>query len=213
MTRAVARRVGAWGRAVGLDPSAVFLDAARETAAREGLGDVVELHVGDGRALPFADAAFDVVLAVTTLHHVPDAERAVREMIRVTRPGGRVGVFENDSDSAIIAHPDRDLTRRIVAAFSDQSFTNSWLARRLPGLLTASGVDAVEVRAFTALERDQAGWFARLTEFRAVAATQVGAITEAERDEWLATLREEQAAGRFLAGQTSLFVWGTRPGG
>jgi hypothetical protein len=48
---------------------------------------------------------------------------------------------------------------------------------------------------------------------RAAVALQAGAITEDEQRAWLATLRAEQAAGRFLGGQTHLFVWGTRPRG
>ena len=209
--RALAPRVGPGGRAVGLDPSVAFLALARDAAAREGLADVIAVHAGTAQALPYRDATFDVVLAVTTLHHLGEAGRAVAELVRVVRPGGRVGVFENDSESAIVAHPDRALTRRIVAAYADHAFMDSWLARRLPGMLAAAGLGEVAIRAFTTLERDPTGWFAQLTVFRAEAAVRVGAITEQERDGWLAALRAEQAAGRFLAGQTSLFVWGTRP--
>jgi SAM-dependent methyltransferase len=49
---------------------------------------------GDIRALPFPDAAFDVVVAVTVLCFVPDAGRAVREMARVLKPGGRLVIGE-----------------------------------------------------------------------------------------------------------------------
>ena len=69
-------------RAVGLDVSRGML----ERASRRGL-DVVE---GDARALPFVDGAFDVVCSFKTLAHVPNVERAVHEMVRVTRPGGHL---------------------------------------------------------------------------------------------------------------------------
>lgn len=209
--RALAPRVGARGRVVGLDPSAAFLALARDAAAREGYAAMIALHAGDAAALPYRDASFDVVLAVTTLHHLGQAERAVAEMVRVARPGGRIGVFENDSESAIVAHPDRALTRRIVAAYADHAFMDSWLARRLPGMLGAAGLTGIGIRAFTTLERDPDGWFARLTAARAEVAARVGAITARECEVWLAQLEAERAAGRFLAGQTSLFVWGTRP--
>jgi ubiquinone/menaquinone biosynthesis C-methylase UbiE len=209
--RALAPRVGPRGEVVGLDPSVAFLALARQTAMREGLADAITLHAGAAQALPYRDATFDVALAVTTLNHLDEVERAVAEVVRVVRSGGRVGVFENDSESAIVAHPDRALTRRIVAAYADHASMDSWLARRLPGMLAAAGLGEVAIRAFTTLERDPAGWFAHLTAFRAEAAVRVGAITEQERDTWLAALRAQQAAGRFLAGQTSLFVWGKRP--
>ncbi len=55
-------------------------------------GQARETHVADMRALPFADAAFASVLAVQSIEHVPDPERAVAEAARVLEPGG-VAVF------------------------------------------------------------------------------------------------------------------------
>ena len=211
VVRALAARVAPDGLALGLDPGRPFLAAARALAAADPHRARIALQAGDARALPYADRSFDVVLAVTTLHHVPDATRALAEMVRVARPGGRMCLVENDSDSAIIAHPDRALTRRIVAAYSDQTFTDSWLARRAPGLLADLGLAEIQIRAFMAVETDPAGWFATLTTYRAEAALQAGAITVEERDHWLSQLRAEQQAGRFLASQTTLCVWGTRP--
>lgn len=108
------------------------------------------------RALPLGNSEFDVVLAITVLGHVPHAEQVIPELVRVTRPGGRIGVLDNDADSLIIAHPDRVLTRRIVAARSDYGFTNGWMARQLSGLLAEAGLREVKVRAFASLERGPA---------------------------------------------------------
>lgn len=47
-----------------------------------------ETHVADMRALPFADAAFDALVAIQSIEHVPDADRALAEFARVLRPGG-----------------------------------------------------------------------------------------------------------------------------
>jgi arsenite methyltransferase len=213
VTRAVARLIGPTGRVVGLDPSPGLLAVAAELVERDGMAGSVELRVGQAQALPFPDGAFDVVLAVTTLAHLPQAERAIPELVRVACPGGRVGVFDLDGDGVILAHPDRPLTRRIVAASSDHLIVNSWLARRLPSLLAELGLEDVGVCAFTPMERDPAGFAAQMAARRAAVALQAGAITEDEHRAWLATLRAEQAAGRFLGGQTHLFVWGTRPRG
>lgn len=69
-------------QAIGLDLSEGML----ERATRRGL-DVVR---GDARRLPFDDEAFDVVCSFKMLAHLPDVEQAVREMVRVTRPGGHL---------------------------------------------------------------------------------------------------------------------------
>lgn len=209
--RDVGRRVDPDGMAVGLDLSPAMLAVAREIAEREGLAERVELHQGDARHLPFADADFDAVLAATLLSHVAEAERVIHEMARVVRPGGRVGIFDLDSDALVIAHPDRALTRRIVGAWADQAFVNGWLVRRLPELLTEAGLHDVRVRAFTPIERDPSGFQARDAAQMAELAVQIETITSEEHRRWLDALHAEQAAGRFLAGRTHLFVWGTRP--
>ncbi len=78
--------------ATALDLEQEMLDAARARAAARG----VEVTLQQGRAerLPFDDASFDVVIAVTVLCFVPDAQRAVGEMARVLVPGGRVVLGE-----------------------------------------------------------------------------------------------------------------------
>ncbi|MGZ6296023.1 MAG: methyltransferase domain-containing protein [Candidatus Limnocylindrales bacterium] len=210
--RDLARRLPAAATAVGLDPSPALLAMARRLADEAGVGSSVQIVEGDARELPFDDASFDMVLAATTLLHVPDAERAIGEMVRVTRPAGRVGVLERDNDSYLIAHPDRELTRRIVTAGSDLSAVDSWIGRRLPRLLQAHGLADVGVRAFVSLERDPHGFLGTNGGPRwADMAVQAGRISEAERGSWLRQLDAVIASGGFLAGITQLFSWGTRP--
>jgi ubiquinone/menaquinone biosynthesis C-methylase UbiE len=211
VSRDLARRVGPTGRVVGVDPSPVFLQIARELAGRDGLATLIDFRPGDARDLPFGDAEFDAAVAATVLSHVPEGARAVPEMARVVRPGGRVGVFDLDTDSLIIAHPDRALTRRVVAAHSDHAVTDGWLGRRLPGLFAAAGLRDIGVRALTPIERDPAGFYAGVAERAARIAVETGVMTEEERRRWWDALCAEVVAGRFLAGRTHLFVWGTRP--
>jgi ubiquinone/menaquinone biosynthesis C-methylase UbiE len=210
VTREVARRVGPGGYVVGLDPSPSMLTVARELAEHEGVHEQIEFRVGNARDLPFAAGSFDVLVAVTALSHASDAEQAIPGLIRAVRPGGRVGIFDLDTASWVISHPDRELTRRIGVAGSSIA-TDGWLARRLPGLLQAAGLQDVRVRAFTPLEQDPAGFYAKLAERWAEAAVEVQAISEGEFRTWLAALHAEQAAKRYFAGITHLFVWGSRP--
>jgi ubiquinone/menaquinone biosynthesis C-methylase UbiE len=207
VTRAIAQRIAPGGAVVGVDSSPALLGIAREVAQKAGLA--VEFQTADCRALPFDDRSFDVALAATTLAHVPVAEKALAEMVRVVRPGGRVAVFDFDGDSLLISHPDRGLTRRIVQAFSDNGAVNSWLARSLPGLLRELGISNLRSRAFMPLEAG--GYYAKLAETAAAIALNAGAITEAERERWIQILRAEIAAARFIGGRLHIFVWGVRP--
>ncbi len=76
-------------------PEVVCVDtseAAVEAARARGL----EAHLADVRELPFEDGAFDVVMCNHMLYHVPDRARAIAELARVLRPGGRfVGMYSN----------------------------------------------------------------------------------------------------------------------
>ncbi len=76
--------------ATGLDITPKLLEAARERARAAGVE--VELVEGDAEQLPFEDGAFDVVVSVFGAMFAPDHERAAAELLRVCRPGGKVGV-------------------------------------------------------------------------------------------------------------------------
>ena len=209
--RDLARRIGPHGRAVGLEYGAAFLPIVRELAERDGLADRIELRQGDARALPFADGEFDLALAATVLRHIPGGDRGVTEMARVVRPGGRVAVFEGDTDSCLINHPDRELTRRIVASGTDDTTVDGQLARRLPGLLRGAGLEDVQAQAFTTLDLDPNGFYAERCVRWATTAAQAGTISSVERDRWLEAFEQEQAAGRYLVAQVQILAWGRRP--
>ena len=208
VTRALAERIAPDGKVIALDACAPLLPIARGLASEAGLGNFIEFRHGDCRDLPFSDASFDVTLAVTTLSHVPNAERALREMVRVTRPGGRIGIFDMDGDSFLISHPDRACTRKIVAAFADYGQVNSWMMRSITGVLGELGIENLSTRGFMPLDKE--GYYARAAERCAEVALEAGAITAEECSEWQRTLRGEMAAGRFIAGRLHVFAWGTR---
>jgi len=79
---------------VGVDPSERMLAIGRDKVARRELAERIELRTGDAEMLPFDDASFDAVSIAFGIRNVPDRERGLAEMARVTRPGGRVVVLE-----------------------------------------------------------------------------------------------------------------------
>jgi ubiquinone/menaquinone biosynthesis C-methylase UbiE len=99
---AAAKRLSA-GRAIGIDIwSQVDQGNNRpERAARnariEGVADRVEIRDGDARKLDFPDESFDVVVSSLALHNIPEKaerEQAIREIIRVLKPGGQVAIYD-----------------------------------------------------------------------------------------------------------------------
>ena len=88
---AAAEAVGAVGGVIGVDISGAMVDAAQRRADALGVGHAAFARM-DAEALDLADADFDVALCGLGLMYLPDPAQAVRELCRVVRPGGRVGL-------------------------------------------------------------------------------------------------------------------------
>lgn len=71
--------------------------ATLANAAAEGVADRVEVKTGDITRLPFSDASFDAVISMTVIHNIPTRDArdlALRELVRVLKPGGRIAIFD-----------------------------------------------------------------------------------------------------------------------
>jgi SAM-dependent methyltransferase len=86
-------------KVVGVDFVPALLDRARQRADAEGLD--VTFQEADAESLPFPDASFDVVLSTCGAMFAPDQEQTARELLRVCRPGGRIGMVNWTPDSYV----------------------------------------------------------------------------------------------------------------
>ncbi len=86
--------------ATGVDFAAPMLDVGRRKVRAAGLEGRIELREADAMSLPFPDASFDVSAVAFGMRNMPDKLRALREMARVTVPGGQVMVLEMTFDPA-----------------------------------------------------------------------------------------------------------------
>ncbi len=209
--REMAKAVGQDGRVIGIDNGAAMIEVARtRAAALAGIGgEVSAFEVGDVLDLPFEAARFDGARADRSLMHVPDARQALAEMVRVTRPGRPIVIYEVDFETLTVDVADRVLARKIINTWCD-GFRNGWLGRHIPALLAELGVKDIDVEPFTLVLAPELA-LPLLGSGTAQQAVKNGAISDEEATRWLAQLENLQNAGRFFSTLTGFLVAGRRP--
>lgn len=110
--RLLAERFGV--EAVGVDLAGESLRRAEADTQAAGLADRVAFVEGDAEALPLPSGAFDVALSECSLCTFPDKRRAVAEIARVLRPGGRVAISDMTADVAALPAPLRSAAARVA---------------------------------------------------------------------------------------------------
>lgn len=130
----LAERLGAATLVVGLDACLERIDEAQRAARNVALN--VRFAVGDARSLPFSDGSFDVVRADGLLGMVLERARVMRELVRVTAPGGRVLVHD---DIASVSAPREDEAADTDLLDLMRRAGLSSLEQRDMGTLTTSG--------------------------------------------------------------------------
>jgi ubiquinone/menaquinone biosynthesis C-methylase UbiE len=198
LCRDLARLVGPRGRVTGVEPSRVFVAAARELAREDGLARRIAFRVGDGTALRFPANRFDGALAVTVLLHVLDPSAIVGELVRVTRPGGIVGLQDQDLGSLVFDHPDPALTRRIVEGVQRRNYVEPLSGRTLLRRLVEHGLTRVRLRTDVYQDTTYEPFTRGLIERRARHAVEFGIVSARTAARWVAEVERSVAAGSFF---------------
>ena len=126
---------------VGIDFAVGLLQSARARA--EGDRFAIEFREADAGALPFEDASFDAVVSVFGVMFAPDQERAAAEVLRVCRPGGRIGLAAWTPDG-MVGEMFGILARHAPPPPAPHPPT-AWGTRARLDALLGGGVDRLEV--------------------------------------------------------------------
>jgi ubiquinone/menaquinone biosynthesis C-methylase UbiE len=196
LVAALADAVGAGGAVRGLDRSAPMNAVARDViGARSWAG----IDDGDAVELPYPDGAFDAVVSTQVYEYVADIPRALAELRRVLRRGGRALVLDTDWDSVVWHVADRERHRRVMDAW-EEHLVHPHLPGTLPGHLRRAGLRVtgrhliplfdprLEPDTFSALNMEM---IARFVPGRR-------GVTQEDAEAWLADLRERGAEDAYL---------------
>jgi arsenite methyltransferase len=137
----IAKRYGC--RVVGVDISERMVERSRERAKREKVADRVEFKVADAQDLPFEDAVFDAIITESVTSFPEDKQKAVNEYVRVTKPGGYVGLNESiwrkvPPPPEVVAWAGQDLGANVKPLTSGE-----WV-----GLLEGAGLREITARTY-----------------------------------------------------------------
>ena len=127
-------------QATGIDMTPAMLEQARQLAAAKGLSNVA-FRQGDATALPFPDASFAVVTTRFSFHHFPEPLAVLREMVRVSAPGGRVLVI----DTYVSEDKIQAATFNRLELLRDPSHVRCLALSEHKALFAAAGLDEPEI--------------------------------------------------------------------
>lgn len=126
---------------VGLDLSEMMVERSRERAKRKKVEGKVEFKVGDARDLPFGQGIFDAVLCESVVAFPEDKQKVIHEYVRVTKPGGYVGMNE----VTWIDSPPPELEEYLSRALGQAKFLD---ADGWKNLLKNSGLKEIAAAAY-----------------------------------------------------------------
>jgi ubiquinone/menaquinone biosynthesis C-methylase UbiE len=207
VTRVLAQMRGV-REVVGVDPSPIFVERAREL----GKGHPeLSFRTGDGRAVPFADASFDLVVFHATLCHLPDPEKALQEAWRVLRAGGWLAVFDGDYLTTTVAIDTFDPLQSAVDAMVANFLHNPWLPRRLGHILRSMGFAVVSLRSHGYTQTTEPQYMLTIVDRGADLLAGAGSIGTDQAEALKSEARRRAKAGSFFGHISYLSLIARKP--
>ncbi|EPX64187.1 Methyltransferase type 11 [Cystobacter fuscus DSM 2262] len=208
VTRDLATLVGPRGHVVGVDLSEALLAEAH--ARTRGTGLSVEYRKGDLHSLDFPSESFDRCRSSRVFIYLDDPRKALSELLRLTRPGGAVVIFEPEFDTWALDGPDRGVVRALIHFWTDQ-LRNPWIGRQLPRMFHSLGVNQVTMRPVVGT------WVPRMLETFGMypvleKAIAEKVVTREQVDTWLQFLEEGERNDSFYGCMAGMVVRGIKPG-
>ena len=208
VARALAGRVGPAGTVLGIEASQTMLAEARRRTGTTTLP--IEFRPGDITNLELDDASCDGTLCERVFQHLATPQVAMAELVRITRPGGRIVVIDTDWGLHAVHGADPTLTATILGYWA-RNAANGLAGRLLPALFADAGLRDPDVLAETMTSTDPLRPSMPPFTTMAAAAVRAGAVSATDADTWLDQLAEAGRRGHFFWAVTMFAVSSARP--
>ncbi len=207
LTRWLAAHTAGANPITAVDINRYLLQEAQALARAAGLQGVITFQEGNGLALPLPDGGFDLTLSLTVLEE-GDADRMLAELVRITRPGGRVAAIVRGEDwptQMSLALPD-ELRARVAKAMGAGVTEGGCADASLYRRFKAAGLTDVRTMPQLAVFDDPGHLLVQYYQSRAL-----GVLTAGEAQEWHAAMAQARAQGSFVLAVPHHCAVGTRP--
>jgi ubiquinone/menaquinone biosynthesis C-methylase UbiE len=205
------RLVGKNGRVVGVDYDHKMLTRANVNAAGVKVEQSLFHICSDASRLPLASNSFDSCRSERLFQHLPDPELAMAELLRVTKPGGRVVVLDTDHGTWSVDTPYKDIERRITRFKADHFGHNGYAGRQLYRLFRNAGLKEVTCEIVSGYFTDYGlVRFMFLLDEVEPAAVKAGVINEHELALWRASLESADREGSFFCSESMILAVGKK---
>jgi arsenite methyltransferase len=184
------------GHILALDPKPSMIEAARERCAEF---PQVEIKQGDITSIQAANDQFDLVTCTQVLLYVEDIDRALSEIYRVLKPGGRVAILETDWRGVVLNSSFPELTRTIIDAW-DTTVASPNLPTKLTGLLLRKNFHSIQSEAIPLLNSEYSPdtYSANAVEWLPKAAYKRGVISSTQGKLWVEDLKQLGENGNYF---------------
>jgi len=199
------------GKVIGIDLDQAMLDEAEKAVGETPYHALIDHRQGSAVDLPLDDNTIDACRAERLLQVLPpELEQAVvAELVRVTRPDGRIVLADADWCSASVDFSDAQLERRLMAFFALQMRPNGFAGRHLHSLCRDHKLDGIRIDVVPmVLQRFCDTPFG---DWLVDTALAEGVINKVEAQHWQDELRERDRQQRFLSSVNMVIVSGGKP--
>jgi ubiquinone/menaquinone biosynthesis C-methylase UbiE len=213
----IARMIGPEGRIVGVDPDQRNIDLAASRIAGAPYRDQVDLQRGPLHPLPFDDSSFDAVWCAGSLQYEPDPVGAIREMVRVVRPGGKVAAQDVEMHVMMLGPMPDELLIALKGALphgetGSEGHVDWFTGHKLRGYFQTAGLR--EVRGYLRMREyvhpltdDERGFLEVAMPYLCTASPGIQSLSNEQRDE-LQRLSDPESGGSMFGRPDFTFVEG-----